>query len=100
MIWWINNKQIHSHQLNNNEDGTINLEDIKNSIRNVEDPHYPRSKLVCLENTHNICYGAPIDENYFSDVKNIIEKHNLQLHPLSPIQEQKLQNNLQQKLVS
>ena len=71
---------VHSHQLNNNNDGTINLEDIKNSIRNVEDPHHPKSKLVCLENTHNICYGAPIDENYFDDVKNIVEKHNLQLH--------------------
>ena len=63
---------IHSHQLKNNQDGTINLHDIKENIRNYEDLHFPKTKLVCLENTHNLCYGAAIDVNYFSDVKNIL----------------------------
>ena len=71
---------IHSHQLINNEDGTINIEDIKNSIRNPKDSHHPKSKLVCLENTHNICYGAPIEKKYFNNVKKIVDQNNLQLH--------------------
>ena len=71
---------IHSYQLNNNDDGTINLHDIENSIRNIKDSHHPKSKLVCLENTHNICYGAPIEKKYFNDVKKIIDQNNLQLH--------------------
>tara|TARA_B110000014_G_C20106576_1_gene582016 strand:+ start:452 stop:1486 length:1035 start_codon:yes stop_codon:yes gene_type:complete len=71
---------VHSHQLKNNEDGTINLEDMKNSIRNPKDSHHPKSKLICLENTHNICYGVPIEKNYFDDVKKIVEQNNLQLH--------------------
>jgi len=71
---------VHSHQLNNNDDGTIDLNDIKNSVRNIEDAHHPKSRLVCLENTHNICYGVPINENYFSKVKQIVDQHNLKLH--------------------
>ena len=71
---------IHSHQLNNNDDGTIDLNDIINGIRNEKDSHHPVSKLLCLENTHNICYGIPIKENYFNQVKKILNKHNLKLH--------------------
>ena len=71
---------IHSHQLKNNDDGTINLQDIKNGIRNSEDSHHPISKLVCLENTHNICYGVPINMEYLDSVKTIINQNNLKLH--------------------
>ena len=71
---------VHSHQLNNNDDGTINLEDIKNGIRFNKDAHFPKTKLLCLENTHNICYGNPINSEYFVNVKEIIKKHNIKLH--------------------
>ena len=71
---------IHSHQLNNNDDGTINLQDIKNGIRFNKDAHFPKTKLLCLENTHNICYGNPINSEYFVNVKEIIKKHNIKLH--------------------
>ena len=71
---------VHSHQLNNNDDGTINLQDIKNGIRFNKDAHFPKTKLLCLENTHNICYGNPINSEYFVNVKEIIKKHNIKLH--------------------
>ena len=71
---------IHSHQLNNNDDGTINLHDIKRSIRITNDAHYPKSKLLCLENTHNMCYGSPINTDYFKSISNITEHSNLKLH--------------------
>ena len=70
---------IHSYQLKNHDNGTINITDIQNSIRR-DDPHYPISKLLCLENTHNACYGSPIDAKYFIEVKHIINKHNIKLH--------------------
>ena len=54
---------IHSHQLKNNDDGTIDLKDIKNGIRNSEDSHHPISRLVCLENTHNFL----IKSNFYAD---------------------------------
>ncbi|MAX09293.1 MAG: low-specificity L-threonine aldolase [Candidatus Marinimicrobia bacterium] len=71
---------IHSHQLKNNDDGTINIEDIKNNIRDNNDAHYPKTGLVCLENTHNLCYGAPINNEYVKSVKTILNKTNIKLH--------------------
>ena len=71
---------IQSHQLPNNNDGTINLNDIASGVRPENDAHYPISKLICLENTHNLCFGAPIKENYFKQVRNIANKHNLKIH--------------------
>ena len=70
---------IHSYQLKNHDNGTINITDIQNSIRR-DDSHYPISKLLCLENTHNGCYGSPVDTKYFTEIKNIINKHNIKLH--------------------
>ena len=71
---------IHSFQLHNNDDGTINLDDIKKSIRAIGNDHFPKTKLICLENTHNACYGAPIDTDYFNQVRKIANKHNLSIH--------------------
>ena len=44
---------IHSRQLKNHPDGTINLDDIKNSIRE-ENVHFPPTTLICL-----ICALSP-----------------------------------------
>ena len=71
---------IHSHQLKNQDDGTINLDDIQKSIRKNDDDHFPKTTLLCLENTHNFCYGSPINIDYFNHVKQIINKHNIKLH--------------------
>ena len=71
---------VHSHQINNNDDGTININDIENAIRKKGDDHFPKTKLICLENTHNACYGSPINTDFFSEVKNITKKHNIPIH--------------------
>ena len=71
---------VHSHQINNNDDGTININDIENAIRKTGDDHFPKTKLICLENTHNACYGSPINTDFFSEVKNIAKKHNIPIH--------------------
>ena len=71
---------IHSFQLKNNDDGTINLNDIETSIRALGNDHFPKTKLICLENTHNICYGSPIDIDYFNQVRKIADKYNLSIH--------------------
>ena len=71
---------IHSHQLKNNDDGTININDIKTSIRALGNDHFPKTKLICLENTHNACYGSPLNAEYFHDVKKVANKHDLSIH--------------------
>ena len=65
--------------LPNHEDGTISLDDIKASIR-AENPHYPRSRLVVLENTHNRCGGPPITAEYTRQVGDLAHVNGLALH--------------------
>ena len=70
---------IHSRQLPNQEDGTIEPEDIKNAIRK-SDLHFPPTKLICLENTHSRCYGAPLGVNYIKMVSEIAKNNSLGIH--------------------
>ena len=35
---------------------------------------------MCLENTHNLCYGATIDNHYINEVKNILNENQIKLH--------------------
>jgi len=71
---------IHSHQLKNKDDGTIEINEIKNNIRKDGDDHFPNTKLLCLENTHNFCYGSPIGQNYFEEVNKLLKTNNINLH--------------------
>jgi len=54
---------IHPHTVVNQPDGTIRLEDIEAAIRG-NNVHFPRSRLICLENTHNRCYGSVLTPQY------------------------------------
>ena len=70
---------IHSTQIPNQDDGTMQLEDIKAAIRGIDD-HFPVTKLICLENTHNVCGGAPLSVKYTKEVANLAKAHNIKLH--------------------
>ena len=70
---------VHSRQIKNYDDGTMRLEDIKNSVRK-KDVHFPPSRLVCLENTHNRCFGMPLDINYINKVSEIVKNNSMMLH--------------------
>jgi len=70
---------IHSTQIPNQDDGTMQLEDIRAAIRGIDD-HFPVTKLSCLENTHNVCGGAPLSVTYTKEVANLAKAHNIKLH--------------------
>ncbi|MEE3204861.1 MAG: low-specificity L-threonine aldolase [Candidatus Neomarinimicrobiota bacterium] len=70
---------IHSHQLKNQDDGTLTLHDIRNAIR-TENVHFPRTRLICLENTHNRCFGFPLHLDYLHSVRSIADENALKLH--------------------
>lgn len=65
--------------ISNQKDGTLALEDILASIR-TEDVHHPVTRLICLENTQNICGGVPLTVEYTRRVGELARKHNLALH--------------------
>src|SRR5512141_1618554 len=47
----------------NQADGTLALDDILASIQ-TEDVHHTITRLICLENTQNICGGVPLTMEY------------------------------------
>jgi len=63
----------------NQSDGTLAPNDILESIRS-EDVHHPITKLICLENTQNICGGVPLTSDYTRQVGDLAHSNNLSLH--------------------
>jgi threonine aldolase len=70
---------VHPHTLPNRPDGTLDLDSIRSVIRQ-DDPHYPISRLVILENTHNRCGGVPLSVKYMRQVGMLCKEHGLFLH--------------------
>jgi threonine aldolase len=57
----------------------MRLADIEASIRD-EDVHHPRTRLVCLENTQNVCGGLPLPAEYVRQVADLAHGRGLKLH--------------------
>ena len=57
----------HPRQLPNRPDGTIPLDKIEAAIR-ANDQHFPVTRVVCLENTHNKCGGRVLPVEYVDKV--------------------------------
>jgi threonine aldolase len=70
---------IHPHIVSNQPDGTMRLEDIEGAIRG-SNVHYPRTRLICLENTHNSCNGAALSAEYIESVAGLAKCYGLSLH--------------------
>lgn len=60
-------------------DGTLALEDIRAAIRS-ENEHFPRTRLICLENTQGAVGGIPLTAEYTAQVGEIAREHGLKLH--------------------
>lgn len=70
---------IHPRILPNAADGTLDPEAVEAAVR-PDDPHFPRSRLVVLENTHNRCSGAPLEAAYVRRVAEAARRNGLRLH--------------------
>jgi threonine aldolase len=71
---------IHPHTLPNRPDGTLDLEDVRAAIRDPRNAHYPRTRLLCLENTHNRCGGAVLPPGYMAQARALADEHGLAIH--------------------
>lgn len=70
---------IHPHTVVNQPDGTLRLEDIEAAIR-ADNVHFPRTRLVCLENTQNRCGGTVLTPEYTEEVAKLAHSRGLLLH--------------------
>ncbi len=60
-------------------DGTLDLDEIRGAIRG-ENPHFPHTRLICIENTQGGMSGAPIPASYLHQVGEIARANGLKLH--------------------
>ncbi|GIV79899.1 low-specificity L-threonine aldolase [Litorilinea aerophila] len=70
---------IHPRPLPNRPDGSLDLEQVEASIR-ADNEHYPVSRLICLENTHNRCGGRVLSVEYMDAAGELAHRHGLALH--------------------
>lgn len=70
---------VQPHIIPNQKDGTLRLEDIQEAIR-FDDIHHPRTKMIALENTHNMCGGAALTVEYTRSVGEIARDRGLKFH--------------------
>jgi threonine aldolase len=70
---------IHHYAVPNQPDGTLRLDEIVTAIR-PENVHAPRTRLICLENTHNRCGGAALTPEYTDQVGDLAHGHGIKVH--------------------
>lgn len=70
---------IHPRTVVNQPDGTLALSEIEAAVRS-DNIHFPLTRLIVMENTHNLCGGYPLDANYMRTVAEIARRHGLKIH--------------------
>jgi threonine aldolase len=59
--------------------GEVDLDRVEQAIRAVR-PGYPRTGVICVENTHNRCSGTVLSQQYLRDLKQLGERHGVPIH--------------------
>ncbi|MCS7207236.1 MAG: low-specificity L-threonine aldolase [Dehalococcoidia bacterium] len=67
------------HPVPNDERGRLNPGDVERAIR-AENIHFPRTGLVCLENTHNRCGGAVLSPEDTQAVADVAHRRDIPVH--------------------
>jgi threonine aldolase len=70
---------IHPRPIPNQPDGTLALEDIQAVVR-ADNVHFPRTRLLVLENTHNRCAGTPLTVDYMARAGRLTRRLGIKLH--------------------
>ncbi len=70
---------VHPRVVPNAEDGTLPLQQVEAAIR-PDNIHFPRTRLIAVENTHNRRYGAPLGPDYLRRLRALADRHGLKVH--------------------
>ncbi len=70
---------VNPRPLPNQPDGTMRLEDIQAAIR-ADDAHYPITRLIAIENTHNKIGGVAVSAEYTRALAEFAHARGLKLH--------------------
>lgn len=67
------------HTVKVQDDGTLALDDILHAIRG-DNYHFPRTRLVSIENTQNSAGGVALSPAYTQQVAELAKRHGLKFH--------------------
>ena len=70
---------IHVRTVPNLPNGMLDPGDVEGAIRGPN-VHHPRSRLVCLENTHNSCGGAVLAPAQMATIHEVALRHGIRVH--------------------
>ncbi len=70
---------LHPRIVPNRADGTLDLAQVEAVIRDAN-IHFPHTRLLALENTHNRCGGAALPVAYMDAASQLARRHGLRLH--------------------
>ena len=70
---------IHPRVVPNEPDGTLDLGRVAAAIRS-DNIHYPRTRLVAVENTQNLCSGVALTPEYMHALGRLARQHGLRVH--------------------
>ncbi len=59
--------------------GFMNPSEIEEAVRE-ENIHHPETSLLCIENTHNVAGGIPVDSHYTKEVSDIAHDNDMKVH--------------------
>jgi threonine aldolase len=63
----------------NDAGGRLDLAEAESRIR-ADNEHFPRTGLICIENTHNRCGGTVIGEEHLASLRALADEHGLPVH--------------------
>ncbi len=63
-----------------NHQGALDPREVEAAIRDPNNLHYPYSRLVCLENTHNRCGGVALTPEQVGGVAAVAHERGLKVH--------------------
>lgn len=67
-------------QVDEDDDAKMDPEVIRDCVRTDIDDHWPETKLLCLENTHNMAGGVVLPPSYMDDMANLAHELNMKCH--------------------
>jgi threonine aldolase len=67
------------HTVHVHEDGTFALDDVRGAIRG-DNYHFPRTRLIAMENTHGGRWAVPVSKDFTDSVAAIAQEHGLKTH--------------------
>jgi threonine aldolase len=70
---------VHARTIENYDDGTFDLDDLKIKIR-PHNVHFPKTSVVCIETSHNMCSGAAVPQEFIEQVHAITDPLGIKIH--------------------